>query len=181
MVKVGARAVVVGLGALATLAAAWAWLGPAPAAVGARGAGDAASTKGDDIPRIDLARIDAKASPSEAGNTDVFEFGAPAARGVERTAPPTIAVAPPATAAAAPDAAPTPTAVPVLNVKYIGSLDDKKGLKVAVLMTERKEVLTGRAGDVVANRLKIVTIGLESVDVQDLGSDRIRRIPLRAN
>jgi hypothetical protein len=68
-----------------------------------------------------------------------------------------------------------------MNVKYIGSVADKRGLKVAVLMTDRKEVLTGRAGDVVANRLKIVNIGLESVDVQDLGSDRVRRIPLRAN
>jgi hypothetical protein len=26
-----------------------------------------------------------------------------------------------------------------------------------------------------------VSIGLESVDVQDLGSDHVRRIPLRAN
>ena len=68
-----------------------------------------------------------------------------------------------------------------MNVKYIGTVADKKGLKVAVLMTDRKEVLTGKAGDVVANRLKIVAIGLESVDVQDMGSDRVRRIPLRAN
>ncbi len=68
-----------------------------------------------------------------------------------------------------------------MSVKYIGTVADKKGLKVAVLMTDRKEVLTGKAGDVVANRLKIVAIGLESVDVQDMGSDRVRRIPLRAN
>lgn len=77
--------------------------------------------------------------------------------------------------------APTPTPVPAMNVKYIGSVADKKGLKVAVLMTDRREVLTGKAGDLVANRLKIVSIGLESVDIQDVGSDHIRRIPLRAN
>jgi len=75
--------------------------------------------------------------------------------------------------------APTPPPLPALNVKYIGAVEGKRGLKVAVLMTDRKEILTGQAGEVVANRIKIVRIGLESVDVQEVGSDQVRRIPLK--
>jgi hypothetical protein len=66
-----------------------------------------------------------------------------------------------------------------LNVHFIGTLEVKKNnLLVAVLVTDQKEVLTGKPGDIVANRLRIIRIGLESVDVQDMGSDSVRRIPL---
>ncbi|HUG53606.1 MAG TPA: hypothetical protein VMR21_08390, partial [Vicinamibacteria bacterium] len=68
-----------------------------------------------------------------------------------------------------------------MNIRYIGAFEGRHGLKVAVLMTDRKEVLTGQAGEVVANRIKIVRIGLESVDVQELGSGQVRRIPLKGN
>ena len=62
------------------------------------------------------------------------------------------------------------------------SLVSEPGTKVAILLSDdRKEVLTGREGDTVANRLRIVRIGIESVEVQDLGSDRVRRIPLKGN
>jgi len=69
-----------------------------------------------------------------------------------------------------------------MTVKYIGSLaDDRRGIKVAVLLNDRKEVLTGGVGEVVGNRFRIVSIGLESVDVQDLGNNRMQRIPLKGN
>jgi hypothetical protein len=174
-------AIVVGLAALALLWAAWTWLRPAPGGVGVRTGEETGQGKGEAIPRIDLGRIDAGVGPSGAGDIDVFQFGAPPTRVAPRPTPPPVVLAPP-TVAMGPEASPVPTPVPAMNVKYIGTVADKKGLKVAVLMTtDRKEVLTGKAGDVVANRLRIVTIGLESVDVQDLGSDRVRRIPLRAN
>jgi hypothetical protein len=82
----------------------------------------------------------------------------------------------------APLLAPPPTAavVPPLNVRFIGAVD-RNGARFAVLMTEQKEILTARAGDVVANRLRVVRIGLESVDVQDVGGGALRRLPLRAN
>jgi hypothetical protein len=134
--------------------------------------------KGESVPRIGLSRLEAKVAPSSAGETDVFQFGAPSTKVVPRATPPPEPVD---VALPVPVASPTPPPLPVMNVKYIGTVGDKKGLKVAVLMTDRKEVLTGRPGDVVANRLKIVSIGLESVDVQDVGSDHVRRIPLRAN
>jgi hypothetical protein len=88
-------------------------------------------------------------------------------------------------ALATPPPAPVPTGPPPpppLNVKFIGSVEDKRrGLKVAVLLTDRQEILTGKAGETVANRLKIVTIGLESIDVQDVGASAVRRIPLKGN
>jgi hypothetical protein len=49
---------------------------------------------------------------------------------------------------------------------------------VAVLEAEGRDILTGREGDLVANRLEIVKIGLESLDVRDVGGDRVRRLPL---
>ncbi len=131
-----------------------------------------------DVPLIDLARIEALARGADAGGRrNVFEFGAvPLARPVTELAP----AAPPLPEPPQP-AEPAPPPVPALGVKYIGTLQSKQGLKVAVLMTDQKEILTGQAGEVVANRLKIVRIGLESVDVQDVSGGTVRRIPLRGN
>jgi hypothetical protein len=80
--------------------------------------------------------------------------------------------------------APTPPPVPrlpALNLKYIGSVENAKGVRVAVLLTDRNEVLTGQPGEVVANRYKIAKIGFESVDLEEVGSGQVRRIPLRGN
>jgi len=180
------RGIAAGLSVLALAAVAWALLRPRAAAP-PRSAAPAGKTAGktQELPRIGLARLDATPSGSGAGGSDIFRYGAPSTKVVLRSPPPPVAPNPnPAGGPLGPDgldASPTPPPVPAMNVKYIGSVADKRGLKVAVLMTDRKEVLTGRPGDVVANRFKIVSIGLESVDVQDLGSDRVRRIPLRAN
>jgi hypothetical protein len=132
------------------------------------------------LPRIALDRL-ARSEPAEPGaSRDVFRFERPKPPSAPPVAVP--AVAPPA--APVFDASPPPpptTTLPPYGVKYIGSVE-RSGLRVAVLLSdERKEVLTGREGDVVANRLKIVKIGFESVEVQDLGSERVRRIPLRGN
>jgi hypothetical protein len=48
-----------------------------------------------------------------------------------------------------------------------------------VLLTDRNELLTGQAGEVVANRYKIAKIGLESVDIEEVGTGQVKRIPLR--
>ena len=164
-------------GLVAALAAAlWLELRPRSAAFAPLlAAADSAGGKAQPLPRIALSRLDAKVAAATAGGTDVFQFGAPSAKMAPQGAPPRVEPVVPVTVV--PIASPTSPPVPVMNVKYIGSVDDKKGLKVAVLMTDRKEVLTGRPGDVVANRLKIVSIGLESVDVQDVGSDHVRADP----
>jgi hypothetical protein len=142
------------------------------------------------VSRIDLARLDALRTENEAGRRDLFAFGA--AREREPEAPPG-GLAPPPSGATAPGgagggvagdavaSAPVAPSLPPLNLKYIGSVENKAGVKVAVLLTDRKEVLTGQAGQVVANRYRIARIGLESVDLEDVGSGQSRRIPLKGN
>ncbi len=149
--------------------------GPAAAAEEPRAGG----RREPDVPRIDLARLDRPRAASGAGRRDIFDFGAPEpppAGSRAEAAPPPPVEAPPT---APPVTAPPAPSLPPLNIKYIGAFEGKRGLKIAVLMTDRKEVLTGQTGEVVANRIKIVRIGLESVDVQEVGSEQVRRIPLK--
>lgn len=174
----------VGAGALLVLGLLWARTPPpaltAPAPVQAQrpvALGVAA------IAPIGLARLEAAAKgEAKAGRRDVFAYGAAPierrqAAGEDEPPPVTM---PPVTMAPV-VTQPTPPPVPPLSVKFIGAVENKQGLKVAVLMTDRKEILTGKAGDVIGNRLRIVKIGLESVDVQDVGGGAVRRLPLRGN
>jgi hypothetical protein len=140
---------------------------------GKRSAPRAASAE---VPRIGLDRLQKPYGGIEMGKRDIFDFGPPPPTPPPPPAPPT----PIPTAVA--EATPMAPTLPPMNVKYIGSLaDDKKGTKVAVLLNDRREVLTGGVGEVVANRFRIVSIGLESVDLEDMGSNRVQRIPLRGN
>jgi hypothetical protein len=128
------------------------------------------------LPVIDFARI---ANPPPApglGFRDLFDFAAPPPtptpepppRSEEEELPPPITV-------------PTPTPLPPLNIKYIGAVERRGGVKVAMFITEKGEVLTGQASEMIANRFRIVKIGLESVDIQEVGSEQVRRIPLKGN
>jgi len=134
------------------------------------------------VPRIDLARIDAPRGEDPAGRRDLFAFGRSAEPEPDPTPPPAVATPP---ASTGPDGAvaamPITPSLPPLNLKYIGSVENKAGVKVAILVTDRREVLTGQAGQVVANRYRIARIGHESVDVEDVGSGQSRRIPLKGN
>ena len=137
----------------------------------------------EEIPRIDLGRLGKRGEPGPVGKRNLFSFGearpkpdAAAGPAAASAPPPMLPVATPAPALVA--AAAT---LPPLNVKYIGSLENKQGLRVAILLTDRKEILTGQQGELVANRFKIVKIGFESVDIQDVGSERVRRIPFKGN
>jgi hypothetical protein len=143
---------------------------------------------GQSVPRIDLARLGQPASSSEAGGRNLFAFGA--ARVTEQPPPPVVMPAPPpvvpqpvpgAGAPGDPAAAAGPPPLPPLNVKYIGSVENASGAKVAVLVTDRQEVLTGQAGQVVANRYRVARIGLESVDLEDVNTGQSRRVPLKGS
>ena len=128
------------------------------------------------LPRIGLDRLQKPRGGMEVGKRDIFDFGPP-----PPTPPPP---PPPPTPVPTPfvEVTPPPPSLAPASVKYIGSLaDNRRGLKVAVLLNDRKEVLTGGVGEVVGNRFRIVSIGLESVDVQDLGNNRVQRIPLKGN
>ncbi len=78
-------------------------------------------------------------------------------------------------------AGPVVPSLPPLKLWFIGSVENKAGVKVAVLVTDKREVLTGQAGQMVANRYRIARIGLESVDLEDVASGQSRRVPLKGN
>jgi hypothetical protein len=181
MVKEPRRWIVPGLAIAAAASVGWALLrDTAPAVAPSANAAEAppgTAKREPELPRIDLARLDRPRPASGIGRRDLFDFATP-----PPTPPPPMPSAPPVVEETPPPVTvPTPPPLPPLNIKYIGAFEGKKGLKVAVLMTDRKEVLTGQAGEVVANRYRIVRIGLESVDVQDVGSEQVRRIPLKGN
>ena len=137
------------------------------------------------VPRIDLVRLSAERPDSGAGNRDLFRFGAASRSEDDEDELPVVNVPVPAPQPVLPVDGASGTAsaasLPPLNLKYLGSVESRAGVKVAVLLTDRKEVLTGQAGDTVANRYRIARIGLESVDLEDVASGQSRRIPLRGN
>jgi hypothetical protein len=170
------------LAGIAVLAAGYAWysrLSPvSQPAASAAGSGAPGKAEGD-LPRIDLARLEGPRPTAPLGKRDIFDFGVP-------PAPPEPPAPPPSEMEARnepppPVTVPTPPPPPPLNIKYIGALEDKRGLKVAMFLNERKEVLTGQPGQLVGNRFRVVRIGVESVDIQELGSEQTRRIPLKGN
>jgi hypothetical protein len=133
------------------------------------------------VPRIDLARLEVERPETTAGRRDLFRFGSAVGDEEAERAPspalvPEPVATPPIEAVATPPPGPPP-----LDLKYLGSVENRAGVKVAVLMTDRKEVLTGQMGETVANRYRIARIGIESVDLEDVGSGQARRIPLRGN
>ncbi len=188
MVIKGRRWVVPAVAVAALLSVGWAvFRETTPAAVPTAPAATTGARPGvkrePDVPRIDLARLERPRPDSGIGKRDLFDFATPPpppppppgssvarAQAEEDAATPPPVVAPP-----------TPPPLPPMNLKYIGAFEGRKGLKVAVLMTDHKEVLTAQAGEVVANRYRVVRIGLESVDVQEVGSEHVRRIPLKGN
>lgn len=137
------------------------------------------------VPRIDLARLDEPPSDVEIGRRDLFAYGAlrRPAEDAETTAtpPPAPALARPAATAPRGPANRSGSGLAPMNLRFIGSVGNEHGVTVAVLVTERNEVLTGQPGDVIANRYRIEKIGIESVDLEDVGTGQSRRIPLKGN
>ncbi len=168
------RLALAGLAGALLLATAWALLPARPATSAGPAGREAAAPGPEELPRVGLSRAQDRPSRPDVGRRDVFGFGVPPAP----PPPPEVMVPTPLTVP--PVTAPTPTPLPPLNVKYIGSLE-QKGLKVALFMNEQKEVMSGQVGQTVMNRFRVVRIGFESVDVEDVGSGQVRRIPLRGN
>jgi hypothetical protein len=174
------RIVVISAAGVAIALALYVWRQGEPSAATVAAGPRAAGKPAGELPRIGLDRLSQRPPPAPVGRRDVFSFGQPP--------PPPPTAAPVVTPTPAVAMTPTPVATPAgppppppVNVKYIGSVEAEKGPKVAFFLTEQKEVLTGQVGDTVMNRFKVVRIGIESVDVQDVGSGQLRRIPLRGN
>jgi hypothetical protein len=166
--------------AVAVLAGLYAWsrLSGTASPGAAERVATARAGQGESVARIDLARLDRPADAAQVGGRDLFAFGAPPP---PPAPPPTLAPPPVTQAAALAPGAPVPPPLVPLNLKYIGSLDAPQGVKVAFFMNDQKEVVMGQVGDTVMNRFKVMKIGLESADVQMVGSEQLQRIPLRAN
>ena len=171
------KRLVIVLGAVAVVAALMTRFLPhkGPVAVSMSSAADATP---ETVPRIGLERLPHDRPKLRIGQRDIFAFGPPP------TPPPT--PRPLTTPTPTPDpqealvATPPPgPRLPPLTLKYIGSVENGRGTRVAVLLTDRNELLTGQAGEVVANRYKIAKIGLESVDLEEVGTGQVKRIPLR--
>jgi hypothetical protein len=171
--RVALSAAGVGLAILAAVL----WLRPAEGTTGTilGGSREEAPRQGAPPPLIGLDQLKGDRPKAEVGKRDLFAFAPEPTPPPTPVPPPTVATPPP------PPTVPTPTPFPPLNVKYIGSLESQPGLRVAMFMTDKKEVLTGQVGDTVGNRFKVVKIGLETVDVQQVGADRTERLPLKGN
>jgi hypothetical protein len=76
------------------------------------------------------------------------------------------------------------TSTPRIDLKFAGYVETKTvqgGTKKYAVLLDGTEILTGAEGDLVANRYRIVQIGLESVTVGVAGSNDTQQIPLRSN
>jgi len=146
------------------------------------------SQRAADISQIGLSRLSPPRGTSGAGRRDVFAGqAAPAAVATpppSNPSPPAILPSGEQGVPGAPSTTGPQPGVPrsaLAGVRCIGFVERRDGFKAAVFTTDRGEVLAGRVGEIVGGRLKVVAIGLESVDIQELGSDRTTRLPLRGN
>lgn len=184
MVKNKRVLVLAGAG-LALAVAVWAVTrtSPAPSAATApaatpRGGGRA---EGGEMPVVGLERVRQAVVRPEVGRRDIFDFGADPREEQQRREEERLQQMPVPDPDPTPTPVPTPTPLPPLTVKYIGSLESKPGLKVAFFVTEKKEVVSGQVGETVMNRFRVVRIGFESVDVQQVGAEQTQRLPLKGN
>lgn len=75
-------------------------------------------------------------------------------------------------------------AAPRIDLKFAGLVETKTlggAIKKYAVLLDGTEILTGAEGDLVANRYRIVQIGLESVTVGVAGSNDTQLIPLQSN
>jgi hypothetical protein len=172
--------VLAGLG-VALILGLYFWLRPAPAvrtAAASAPAGESqrAAREAGAVARIGLDRVGTQPAAGTTVRRDLFAFGVPPTPPPTPEPPPTTVIA---DVTPTVETIPTPPPLPPLNVKYIGSLEAKPGLRVAFFLTEKKDIVTGQVGEVVMNRFKIMKIGFESADIQEVGADQVRRLPLR--
>lgn len=128
---------------------------------------------------VDLAELVTEVPEYKGQGRNLFDFG----RDPRTTAPPRVTPRAPTTTAPTP-IRPPPTPRPRVDLKFAGFVEktepEGESKKYAVLLNG-EEILTGAVGDLVANRYRIIEIGLESVTVGVEGSPVTQKIPLRTN
>jgi len=165
------------VGLLLALVAVWAWilfrgqggadpgalLGQSPPAGRASAAG-----KGGRIPdavlRIDRLEME-KSSAAPDARRNIFEYGGRAQ----------VAVAPPPVEDAPPPPPPRPPAPPV---RFYGFAEPSRGGGKRVFLTDGDEIYVVAEGDVIQRRYRLVRVGKDNVEVEEVSGARRWTVPL---
>lgn len=136
---------------------------------------------GTEVPAIGLDRLGRPDPGAAPPLRDVFKFG-PGARADWGPVPtPAIRLSPLPAPTALPASEAEPTPWPALNVTLIGIVDNGAGGKIASFVKDGEIVLVGQPGQVLGNAFRVLRIGAESAEIEEMGSGRTRRLALRTN
>lgn len=138
---------------------------------------------GSEVPAIGLDRV-GRPDPGAAPPTrDVFKFGSGSRADLNPVPTPVIRLAPlpPPTAFPTPESDPTATPWPTLNVTLIGIVDNGTGGKIASFVKDGEILLVGQPGQVLGNAFRVLRIGAESAEIEEMGSGRTRRLALKTS
>lgn len=150
----------------------WFWFDApraAPVAASAGRSGPASGDGGGPLPSPEAVRLPALQSGREAPEDaarNPFRFGTRRVGGDAGTA----ASAPPPPPMLTPVDAPPPTPSgppppPPITLKFIGIVEKADGTRLAVLTSGEGVPLSGKEGDIIDGRYRILSIGVESVEV----------------
>jgi hypothetical protein len=79
-----------------------------------------------------------------------------------------------------PTGPPPPPPPPPINLKFFGTAVRANGLRQAFLLSG-EDVYLASTGDIVARKYKIISIGTNSIQVEDLQNANTQTLPLQAN
>ncbi len=156
----------------------WNALGPAPET--AEKAARRLET-GSEVPAIGLDRLGRADANASSPSRDVFKFGGDSRADLAPVPTPVIKLPPLPAATPTAEGEPTPTPWPTLNVSLIGIVDNGAGRKIGSFVKDGEILLVGQAGQVLGNAFRVIRIGTESAEIEELGSGRTRRLPLKTN
>jgi hypothetical protein len=138
---------------------------------------------GSDVPAIGLARLSRSVESANAPSRDVFKFGRDSRQDLNPVPTPVIKLVPTPmeTPIPTPEPPPTPTPWPVLNISLIGIVDNGAGRRFGSFVKDSDIVLVGEAGQILGNAFRVIKVGTESAEIEELGSGRVRRLALKSN
>ena len=136
---------------------------------------------GSEVPAIGLDRLGRPDTAAAPPTRDIFKYGRDSRADLNPVPTPVIRLAPLPTPFPTPEIEPTPTPWPALNVTLIGIVDNGAGRKIASFVKDGEILLVGQPGQVLGNAFRVVRIGAESAEIEELGSGRTRRLPLKTN
>jgi hypothetical protein len=138
---------------------------------------------GAEVPPIGLDRLGRPDPGVSPPTRDVFKFGRDSRADLSPVPAPVIRLPPlpSPTPFPTPEGEPTPTPWPTLNVSLVGIVDNGAGRKIGSFVKDGEILLVGQPGQVLGNAFRVIRIGAESAEIEELGSGRTRRLPLKTN